>query len=70
MVKGRISLDIYNNRNSNNSKIYNGSSNSNNNIQDCFNKDDGSIYSWDNLRDDGIKVLARLDRFDSFSSSV
>ena len=28
------------------------------------------IYSWDNLQDDGIWVLARHDRFYSFSTSV
>lgn len=33
-------------------------------------KNDGPLYSWDNLREDGIIVLARQDRFCSFSSSL
>ena len=39
-------------------------------IEDYSSRDDGPIYSWDNLRDDGIRVLAKLDRFYLFSSSV
>lgn len=35
---------------------------------DYFSRGDGPIYSWDNLRDDGVWVLARLDRFYPFSS--
>jgi hypothetical protein len=31
---------------------------------------DGVVYSWDNLRDDGIRFLAMLNRFYSFASSV
>lgn len=37
------------------------------NIDDYFSRGDGPIYSWINLQDDGIRVLARLDRFYSFS---
>lgn len=40
------------------------------NIEDFFMRDDGPIYSWDNLQDDGTRILARLDRFHLFSSSV
>ena len=40
------------------------------NIEDYFSRNKGPLYSWDNLRKDGIKVLARLDRFYSFSSSI
>ena len=39
-------------------------------IEIDFSKGDGFVYSSDNLRDDDIRVLARLDRFYSFASSV
>ena len=38
------------------------------NIDDYFSRGDGPIYL--HLRDDGVRVLARLDRFYSSSSSV
>ena len=41
-----------------------------NNIEDFFTRDDGPIHSWDNLQDGMIRILARLDRFYLFSSSV
>lgn len=40
------------------------------NIDNYSSRDDGPLYSWDNLRHDGIKVLARRDRFYSVSSSI
>lgn len=40
------------------------------NIKDNFSKDEGPLYSWDNIREDGIRVLAKLDRFYSFLSSI
>lgn len=33
------------------------------NIEDLFSRDEGANFSWDSLRDDGIQVLGRLDRF-------
>lgn len=36
------------------------------NIEDYFTKNERPLYSWDNLREDGIRVLARLDSFYSF----
>ena len=35
-----------------------------------FSRGDGPIYSWDNLQDDGLRVVAQLDRFYSFSDLV
>ena len=40
------------------------------NNEDYVNKIEGPLYSWDNLRNDGIKVLATLNEFNSFSSSI
>lgn len=40
------------------------------NIEEYFNRTDGPIYLWENLRDGGIRIIARLDRFHSFASSV
>lgn len=39
-----------------------------NNIEDLFSSDEVPIFSCDILRDDGIQVLVRLDRFYLFSS--
>lgn len=33
------------------------------NIEVYFSKDDGPLCLWDNIREDGTNILARLDRF-------
>lgn len=38
------------------------------NIEDYFIRNDSSIFLWDNLQDDGIRVLTQLDRY--YSSSI
>ena len=40
------------------------------NIDDYFCREGGPIFSWDNLREDGTRVLAQLDKIYSFYSSV
>lgn len=40
------------------------------NIEDYFSKSEDPLYSWDNLREDAIRALARLDKFYAFSSSI
>jgi hypothetical protein len=42
----------------------------NNYIEDYLSGDDGPIYSWDNFRDDGIRVLVKLERLYLFSNFV
>ena len=40
------------------------------NIDGYLSRNDGPIFSWGNLQDDSIRVLTRLDRYYSCSSSV